>query len=444
MIRFYTATLGCKINQYETRSIAEAWTGRGQALEAGSPEEADVILVNSCAVTANAVADLRQTVRRLHRASPAAGIIVTGCAAQVMADELAGLPGVVRVVPQADKGALLAGPVAPSAQAAPDSVEPRGFAPFSITGYSRARAVVKVQDGCSHHCTYCIVPLTRGPSVSRPVAEVVAEAARLLDSGFRELVISGINLRHYGRDLPGRTDFWDLLARLDRELAPRWAGRARLRVSSVEPGQLDDKALDTLAGASMICPQLHLSLQSGDPGVLRTMGRGHYDPQGAVDFLIRLGKVWPVIGLGADLITGFPGEDEAGFANTLDLCRALPLTYAHVFPYSERPGTAAATMAGQVAVPVRKERAARLRALVGRRKRAFCERLLGRPCLDVLVQDDLGRGVCEFYAGCRLTRMPEGTGARSLVRARPVGLDRGVILAEPLAEFMADPQENVS
>jgi MiaB/RimO family radical SAM methylthiotransferase len=444
MIRFYTATLGCKINQYETRSIAEAWTGHGQAIEAGAPEEADLILVNSCAVTANAVADLRQTVRRLHRASPGAGIIVTGCAAQVMADELAGLPGVVRVVPQADKGALLAGPVTSPSQAAPDSMEPGGFAPFSITGYSRARAVVKVQDGCSHHCTYCIVPLTRGPSVSRPADAVVAEAARLLDSGFRELVISGINLRHYGRGLPGRTDFWDLLARLDSELAPRWAGRARLRVSSVEPGQLDHKALDTLAGSSMVCPHLHLSLQSGDPGVLRAMGRGHYDPSGAVDFLTRLGEVWPVIGLGADLITGFPGEDEAGFANTLDLCRALPLTYAHVFPYSERPGTAAATMAGQVSVPVRKERAARLRALVGRRKRAFRERLMGRPCLDVLVQDTLGRGVSEFYAGCRLTRLPEGAGPRSLVRARPVGHERGILLADPLPEFMADPQEDAS
>ncbi|ADU63322.1 MAG: MiaB/RimO family radical SAM methylthiotransferase [Pseudodesulfovibrio sp.] len=447
MIRFYTATLGCKINQYETRSIAEAWTGHGQAFETGAPQEADLILINSCAVTANAVADLRQTVRSLHRASPTAGIIVTGCAAQVMADELAGLPGVVRVVPQADKGALLAGPAAPPVSPAVLDGEAGalgGFAPFSITGYSRARAVVKVQDGCSHHCTYCIVPQTRGPSVSRPVDAVVAEAVRLLDSGFRELVISGINLRHYGRGLQDRTDFWDLLARLDRELAPRWAGRARLRVSSVEPGQLDHKALDTLAGSSMVCPQLHLSLQSGDPDVLRAMGRGHYDPQGAVDFLIRLGEAWPVIGLGADLITGFPGEDEAGFENTLTLCRVLPLTYAHVFPYSERPGTAAATMAGQVAVPVRKERATRLRALVSRRKRAFGERLLGRPCLDVLVQDQLGRGVSEFYAGCRLTRLPDGAGPRSLVSARPVGLDRGVIVAEPLAASMTDPQENAS
>ncbi|MFH1913389.1 MAG: MiaB/RimO family radical SAM methylthiotransferase [Pseudomonadota bacterium] len=446
MIRLFTATLGCKINQYETRSIAEAWVGHGQSVETGAPEEADVILVNSCAITAKAVADLRQTVRRLNRANPVAGIIVTGCAAQVMADELTGLPGVVQVVPQADKGALLAGPAEPSVAPAaavipsvePDTAdEPRGYAPFSISGYSRARAVVKVQDGCSHHCTYCIVPLTRGPSVSRPPDEVVAEAARLLDSGFRELVISGINLRHYGRGLAERMDFWDLLARLDRELAPRWAGRARLRVSSVEPGQLDDRALDTLAGASMVCPQLHLSLQSGDAGVLRAMGRGHYNPLGAVEFLSRLGRVWPVMGLGADIITGFPGEDEAAFAETLALCRELPLTYAHVFPYSERPGTRAADMPGQVAVPVRKERAARLRAQVSRRKRAFREWLMGQPRLDVLVQDGQGNGVSEFYAGCRLTRLPEGVGRRALVRARPVGIERGVIVAEPLGKALA-------
>jgi tRNA A37 methylthiotransferase MiaB len=201
----------------------------------------------------------------------------------------------------------------------------------------------------------------------------------------------------------------------------------------VEPGQLDDKALDTLAASSMVCPQLHLSLQSGDAGVLRAMGRGHYDPRGAVDFLARLGRVWPVIGLGADLITGFPGEDEAAFAETLALCQALPLTYAHVFPYSERPGTRAADMPGQVAVPVRKERAARLRALVARRKRAFRDRLLGLPRLDVLVQDEQGNGVSEFYAGCRLTRLPEGIGPRALVRARPTGIERGIVMAEPMA-----------
>ncbi len=307
MIRFYTATLGCKINQYETRSIAEAWVRNvddGQAVAVETAVEADLILVNSCAVTANAVADLRQTVRRFHRDNPEADIIITGCAAQVMPEELQALPGVVRVVAQEDKSALLAGP---EGKAAPSAERP-AFAPFSIDGYGRSRAVVKVQDGCSHFCSYCIVPLTRGKSVSRPMDDVVAEVSRLLAGGFREFILSGINLRHFGRDLPGKPDFWDLIARLEATFGLDWAGRARFRISSVEPGQLTDKAFDVLAASKMVCPQLHLSLQSGDPEVLKAMRRGHYDPENAVVFLERLADVWPVIGLGADFIAGFPGR----------------------------------------------------------------------------------------------------------------------------------------
>jgi MiaB-like tRNA modifying enzyme len=425
MTTFHTATLGCKINQYETRSIAEAWAGR-DAVEVDDPRAADLILVNSCAVTANAVADLRQAVRRFHRDNPKAGIIVTGCAAQVMPDELARLPGVVRVVAQADKAQLLDGPEGNAI--AQD--KPR-FAPFSITGYGRARAVVKVQDGCSHFCTYCIVPLTRGRSVSRDMAEVEAEVGRLLAAGFREFILSGINLRHFGRDLSGKPDFWDLVAHLEKTFALDWAGRARLRISSVEPGQLTDKALAVLGASRLVCPQLHLSLQSGDPDVLKAMGRGHYSPQSAVEFMERLKAHWPVMGLGADLITGFPGETEAQFEHTLELCRALPLTYGHVFPYSERPGTKASTLPGAVEVPVRKERAARLRKLVARKKAAFLKRLLDLPQLDVLVQDERGRGVSQFYAACRFEDAP-GCAPRSLVRGHPVRIDKGVVIVEPL------------
>jgi len=430
MIRFHTATLGCKINQYETRSIAEAWArgfdGKGGAEEVADPCRADLILVNSCAVTANAVADLRQAVRRLHRDNPTAPIIITGCAAQVMPDELAELPGVVRVVAQADKGALLSGPEGkPLAEPAP-------FPPFAVSGYDRARAVVKVQDGCSHHCTYCIVPLTRGRSVSRPADDVVAEVDRLLRGGWRELILSGINLRHYGRGLAETADFWDLVARLEREFGPEWAGRARLRLSSVEPGQLDAKALETLAASSLVCPQLHLSLQSGDPGVLRAMGRGHYRPEDAVTFFDQLAGAWPAFGLGADFICGFPGESAEAFENTLALVRRLPLTYAHVFPYSERPGTPAATMGGAVDPAERKARAARLRKLVAAKKRAFLDRLAGTDRLDVLVQDGGGRGVSQYYAACRFAAPLPGDPVRALIPARPVGVERGTVLVTPL------------
>ncbi|MGL1861812.1 MAG: MiaB/RimO family radical SAM methylthiotransferase [Pseudodesulfovibrio sp.] len=431
MISFFTATLGCKINQYETRSIGEAWAARSggqKGVEVKSPQEADLILVNSCAVTANAVSDLRQAVRRYNRENPEADIIITGCAAQVMPEELAKLPGVVRVVPQEQKAALLDGPESKDISAE----EKPAFAPFSISGYGRSRAVVKVQDGCSHHCTYCIVPLTRGKSVSRPIDEVVDEVSRLLAGGFREFILSGINLRHFGRGLPGNTDFWDLIARLEAEFGLDWAGRARFRISSVEPGQLTDKAFDTLAASKMVCPQLHLSLQSGDTDVLEAMGRGHYSSESAVDFLERLATVWPTIGLGADFITGFPGETEAQFENTLELCRRLPLTYGHVFPFSERPDTKAADMVDTVPVPVRKERAARLRKVVNEKKRTFLEGLLELDHLDVLVQDNKTHGVCEYYAACRFKTLPEGVGPRSLVRVKPIGLEKGFIIVEPL------------
>lgn len=430
MITFYTATLGCKINQYETRSIAEAWAAADgqEAVEVQAVEDAGLILVNSCAVTANAVADLRKTVRRFHRDNPDADIVITGCAAQVMPDELAQLPGVVRVVPQEDKATLLDGPDSKTADAAKRSP----FAPFSISDYDRSRAVVKVQDGCSHGCTYCIVPLTRGRSVSRPMDEVVEEISRLLVVGFREFILSGINLRHFGRGLDGKPDFWDLIARLESEFALDWAGRARFRISSVEPGQLTDKAFDTLSSSKMVCPQMHLSLQSGDPDVLRRMGRGHYSPESAVEFFQRMKSVWPILGLGADLIAGFPGETEEQFANTLELCRRLPLTYGHVFPYSERPGTKAVELDGSVDVPVRKERAKRLRDVVNRKKRNFQKQLLSLDHLNVLVQDKEGRGVSEFYAACQFIRMPDGIDPKALVRAKPVGLEKGVILVEVL------------
>jgi threonylcarbamoyladenosine tRNA methylthiotransferase MtaB len=450
MILFYTATLGCKINQYETRSIAEAWCGNGRgratgptsgtapevaveaAKEVDDPAEADVILVNSCAVTANAVSDLRQTVRRFHRDNPEVRIIITGCAAQVMGDELAELPGVVRVVTQEHKAELLAGPDAVGAAAEHDNGPGPVFAPFSISEYDRARPVVKVQDGCSHRCTFCIVPLARGRSVSRTVAEIENEVARLLDAGFREIILSGVNLRHFGRDLDPVLDFWEMVAHLEATFADEWAGRVRFRISSLEPGQLDDHALDVLAESRLVCPQLHISLQSGDPQVLKRMGRGHYSPEQAVSFCEKLRAIWPEFGLGADLLVGFPGENEEQFENTMDVCRRLPLTYGHVFPYSQRPGTAAAEMTDQVDVPVRKDRAARLRTLVNQKKKAFLQYLGTLPELLVLVQDEGGKGICEFYAPCLIQAGGIPLRPRSLVRCRPMELRSGVLQCVPL------------
>lgn len=432
MQKFHVSTLGCKINQYESEALGEAWRAKGMA-EAETPEEAQVLLVNSCAVTSRAVSDLRTTVRRLRKQNPVARIVVTGCAAQVLAAELAAMPEVDAVVPQDRKAELLQGPFAEPRPA--PSQAPRRFPPFEIGAFRRARAVVKVQDGCSHRCTYCIVPLTRGGSVSRDPGETLAEVRRLLEAGYRELVLSGVNLRQFGRDLAEPLDFWDLLARLERELAPDWAGRARLRLSSVEPGQLDAKALDVLGNSRLVAPHLHLSLQSGDPEVLRRMGRGHYRPEQVLEFLEGLKGAWPRLGLGADLLTGFPGETREQFENTCAFVRALPLTYAHVFPYSPRPGTPAADWPDTLTKAQRTARAATLRGLAEARKRAFARELSGLADLAVLVEKvegGVGQGVCEFYASCLVSG--EGLAVGSLVRMRPTGLEGGKITGPVLPE----------
>jgi len=438
---FFIATLGCKVNQYESHALREAWLGRGLC-ETQEPGRAGIILVNSCAVTAKAVVDVRATVRRLHRAAPEAAIIISGCAAEVLEQELAGLPGVRAVVGQVGKAGLLAGlPVAVSAisgplpEAAVDSGS-TAYPPFAVSGYDRSRAVLKIQDGCSHGCAYCIVPLARGKSRSRAYEEAAEEAGRLLRAGFREIVISGVNLRQYR--LAG-DDFWDFLSRLDAALAPEWRGRARLRISSLEPGQLGGKALEVLHACTIVAPHLHLSLQSGSPSVLRRMGRGHYNPTLLSEFFTALQRIWPVYGLGADMLTGFPGESEAEFAEGLELCGALPLTYAHVFPYSRRPGTPAASMADHIAPQVKKSRAARLRALAGKKKERFLLFLLGLPRLQVVFEEregqaDFGplRGVSEFYADCALLGSCDALALREIVAVRPVAVQKGGLVVAAL------------
>lgn len=516
MTRFHLATLGCKVNQYESQSLREAWLGQGCA-EAADPAGADVVVVNSCAVTAGALADLRQLVAKVRRVNPGARIVVTGCAAQAVRHEVEAIAGVDCIVPQAEKERLLAGvpledlrvrpggpagaaagaaagsavhPDAaalentisshygeksvPGPEAAPDTttgspsgrdssstprrMEPgpgresssprtagpaaeplptapsprlgrRAYPTFSVTASPRARAQVKVQDGCSHGCTYCIVPLARGTAVSREPEEVLAECARLLAGGWRELVLSGINLRQYHA---GRRNFWGLLRFLDERLGPEWAGLARLRLSSLDPGQLGPEALDALAASRLACPQLHLSLQAGSPAVLGRMNRAHYRPSDILDFLAGLGRAWPLFGLGADLLTGFPGESDAEFAQTRTLVEALPLTYAHVFPFSPRPGTPAAVLPGQLSPEMKKERAAILRKLAGRKKAAFLARLAGRDELAMVLEDPAsGRGTCQFGADCRLTRVPAGAAARAIIRVRPVDLAQSGLRVEP-------------
>lgn len=454
--RFHIVTLGCKINQYESHALREAWTAHGCA-ETDDPAAADVVLFNSCAVTAKAVAEVRAAVRRVRRANADAELVVTGCAAQVLADKLAASFPDATIVPQERKDELLSRPPLPTAQDDPppdtrpgteaadkgqgdDDAPPCGprFQEFTIHGFNRTRAVAKVQDGCSHRCTYCIVPATRGPAVSRPMDAAVAEVRRLFQAGWHEVTLSGINLRQYGRDLAPQCDFWDLFTSLDRDLGPEWAGRARLRISSLDPGQLGPKALDALAASRLACPHLHLSLQSLAPDVLRRMGRGHYGPEDILSWAQEMKTIWPVFGLGADLLTGFPGESEADFRLTLAHAAELPLSYAHVFPYSQRPGTPAATYPDQVPGPVKKARAKALRELAQDKKHAFLARLAeaagkDAPPLHVVLESTApARGVSQYYADCTFDGPLPGARLRGLVAARPLRVRRGRLLVCPV------------
>ena len=421
-MRFVIQTLGCKINQYESQALREAWVNRGW-LEVKALPEADVVLVHTCAVTAAAVADSRGTVRRAGREAPAARLLVTGCAAQTESATFEAIPGVAAIIAQAQKPGLRFWP-----EALPES-DRQGWPDFSITRFNRARPILKVQDGCSHGCTYCIVPRARGPARSRPFPEIVAEARRLLTAGHRELILSGINLGQFSL---GDGDFWDMVASLETALAPEWAEQARFRLSSLDPGMLGPKALEVLAGSRMICPHLHLSMQSADAGVLSAMGRSHYDPNAVLGFLESLRHHWPAFAVGADILTGFPGESEAAFQTTLDFCEQARLSYAHVFPYSRRPGTVAAKSRDQLPTEVKKLRAALLRQTAAGLEEQFLGQVVRLPRLVMAVErTDPGTGASEYYMECRLDR-PSPVPSGGLLPVRPLRVEGGVVLVEPL------------
>ncbi len=430
-MRFFLFTLGCKVNQYEIQVIREDWERLGHRCMS-EPEWAEVVLVHSCAVTQKALVDLRKAVAALHRAAPGAPIVISGCAAQTHALELSRLNGVTRVLGLAHRGALRAGPdlllTDPDEAAGPS---PRPMVLEGVRNFGRARAQVKIQDGCSHGCTYCIVPLARGTHQSRAPQSVVEEVGRLLAAGFRELSLIGINLRLYGRDLEPRMDLWDLIRLLERIFITQWAGRVRFRLSSLDPAMLNAKALDTLAASRMLCPHLHLSLQSGSNEVLRRMGRGHCAPENIASFCAELTWTWPLFALGVDLLTGFPGEGDVHFQETLACCSVLPLSYAHVFPYSPRPGTPAAGWPDQVPEGLRRKRAAALRALVRKKKAEFVGRLVKLPKLRMVVEGlDPVRGKCEYYVDCQVQPGEREVSPRELLSVRPQKVVSGKIMSE--------------
>lgn len=390
MKRYAIKTLGCKVNQCESEGIARALAEAGW-IEAGPDAPADLVVVNTCTVTGRAAMQSRGAVRQATRAHPRARVVVTGCYAQTEADALAAIPGVAAVIGHADKHRIpdLADDFLAAAEdetAAPrrlvrDLTDYRIFAPApALAAGERTRPFLKIQDGCDAFCTYCIVPHARGRSRSMAPEAVLARIAALADAGARETVLTGIHLGRWGLDLDPPVPLAELLRRIaDQDRMER------VRLSSVESHELTDELLDAVAGSDRFCPHLHIPLQSGDDGVLRRMGR----PYTAADFAERVraaAERLPDAALGADVLVGFPGEDDAAHAATFDLLAGLPVTYLHVFPFSPRAGTQAADFADPVSPEVAKERCRRLREMGTAKREAFYRRFVGKT-VRVLVEE---------------------------------------------------------
>ncbi|WP_413875063.1 tRNA (N(6)-L-threonylcarbamoyladenosine(37)-C(2))-methylthiotransferase MtaB [Albidovulum sp.] len=348
------STLGCRLNAYETEAMRELAAAAG--LEGA-------VVVNTCAVTAEAVRKAKQEIRRLRRDHPDATLIVTGCAAQVEPETFAAMPEVTRVIGNAEKmkpetwAALTAPALIGDTQRVmvDDILSVKETAGHLIDGFGRHRAYVQVQNGCDHRCTFCIIPFGRGNSRSVPAGVVVDQIKRLVDRGFLEVVLTGVDLTSWGGDLPGGPRLGDLVLRILR-LVP---DLARLRISSIDSIEADPNLMQAIATEPRLMPHLHLSLQHGDDLILKRMKRRHLRDD-AIRFCEEARRLRPDIVFGADIIAGFPTETEEMFENALRLVRDCGLTFLHVFPFSPRRGTPAARMP-QVNGPAIRDRAARLR-----------------------------------------------------------------------------------
>jgi threonylcarbamoyladenosine tRNA methylthiotransferase MtaB len=352
------ATLGCRLNAYETEAMKE--------LSAAAGVE-NAVIVNTCAVTAEAVRKAKQEIRRLSRENPGATIIVTGCAAQTEPETFAAMPEVARVIGnhekmQADTWAGLASSVpdligATEKVQVDDIMSVRETAGHLIDGFGRHRAYVQVQNGCDHRCTFCIIPFGRGNSRSVPAGVVVEQIKRLVGNGFNEVVLTGVDLTSWGADLPAQPRLGDLVLRI-LKLVP---DLPRLRISSIDSIEADEALMQAIATEPRLMPHLHLSLQAGDDLILKRMKRRHLRDD-AIRFCQEARRLRPDMVFGADIIAGFPTETEEMFVQSVKLVEDCGLTFLHVFPFSPRKGTPAARMP-QVKGPAIKDRAARLRAV---------------------------------------------------------------------------------
>ena len=388
MIKVALTTLGCKVNQYESAGIIEELEGRGFSIVPFN-SEADIYIVNTCTVTAKTDYQSRQLIRRANRKNPSASIIVTGCYAQIAPQELAALPGVKVVVGIEGKENI------------PDMIndmareEPRiilsdiglkkNYSGLPVTQFpGHTRAFLKVQDGCNSFCSYCIIPYARGRSRSLPEEDVMEQICKLSSSGYREIVLTGIHLGHYGHDLSPGTSLLELLKKIEDHNAIE-----RLRISSIEPMEVTDEMIAHIKDSSIICRHLHIPMQSGDNKILNSMKR-NYDTDRFRSRIEKIINAIPGMAIGIDVLVGFPGEGEEEFKNTREFIESMPLAYLHVFPYSKRPGTEASTLPDHVQESLKKERGKILRDIGKRKRIEYNRRFIGKE-LSVLVENTKDR-----------------------------------------------------
>lgn len=429
--RVALTTLGCRVNQVDGLEMASALEARG--LRTVAPDEpADVVVVNTCTVTARADFSDRQAIHRAVRRHPGARVVVTGCWAQTDPDAVARIAGVDLVVGNADKarlpeliGRLLDGPAAlrcPTERHVSDISGARVLAPAPVAaGPGRSRAFVKAQDGCQHRCAFCIVPLARGVSRSREPHVVIEQVRHLAEAGHRDVTLTGVDLGHYGRDLSPRTTLAALLRAVAGVPGLRW-----VRLSSVLPTYFTPELIEVIVGSPTVAPHLHVPLQSGSDAVLRRMRRPYTAAmyRGLVD---RLSAALPRLGLGADVIVGFPGETDADLAATQAMVESLPFTYLHVFPYSDRKGTEAATLGRRVDPHAIVARGRELRALAADKSLAFRRGLIGTTQEAVVLETrDRVTGGLVGLTGTYVEVVFAGPDAlmRQIVRVRVTGADR--------------------
>jgi threonylcarbamoyladenosine tRNA methylthiotransferase MtaB len=429
---FKIITLGCKVNQYESASLEQKLKETGWA-GAEKDDKADLVVVNTCIVTQRASYQSRQAIRKAMRENPGCTTAAIGCYGQVFPDELTEIEGVDIIAGNADKLNL--------PQILNDYPHKCGqcvilndFSKNHEFAYipggrpsNRTRASLKIQDGCDSFCSYCIVPFARGPVKSLEPSKVIESLHALNEEGYKEVVLTGIHLSKYGADLGVGKTLKDILKKIDNEKIPM-----RIRLSSLEPNEIDEELIEMIASCSWLCRHLHIPLQSGDDDVLKRMNR-RYTTRDFAELVNRVYKKAPLAAIGLDVIVGFPGEDDRAFENTAQLINGLPVSYLHVFPFSPRKGTPAAKFSGQVNHKIIKDRAAELREIGAKKREVFHHSCMGKE-FEVIVTGGNHRaaGMIEGISDNYLTILLPSShlNKNSLVSVRITELNEGNVTGE--------------